>query len=368
MPRHPFIKASFPDPDLTPRKIAKRLMLRLTWIRVDRAAVDPDEQDEEKLYDLACLGRLDGVCLTPEDHTRVDRRAARLHERKLRLSGIGHLERSDRDKLSVLKGGVALAAITDEHQADSLAATLHAEMPWMSAATEYAWHAMRRSVREGHVGFRLPPVILDGPPGIGKTRWARRLGDLIGTTSTIIDATTEAASFAVVGCQRGWSGARPSRVLEHILTDLVGNPFIIIDELDKAGRTRSDRGQSYGLAEGLLPLLEPGTAHDWTCPYYRVRFDMSCLSWVLLTNSLTPVPEPLLSRCTVLKMNELNLADLLGFAEREGLARGFSEASVHAITAALAAVAPQAAMRPSLRTVLRMLDRAADLENKPMVI
>lgn len=85
-------------------------------------------------------------------------------------------------------------------------------------------------------------------------------------------------------------------------------------------------------------------------------------------NSLAPVPEPLLSRCTVLKMNELNLADLLGFAEREGLARGLSEASVHAITAALAAVAAQAVMRPSLRTVLRMLDRAADLEKKPMVI
>lgn len=56
----------------------------------------------------------------------------------MRLSGIAHLERSDRDKLSVLKSGVALAVITDEHQADSLAATLHAEMPWMSAATEYA--------------------------------------------------------------------------------------------------------------------------------------------------------------------------------------------------------------------------------------
>ncbi|MFN4061447.1 MAG: hypothetical protein ACK4IA_11930 [Paracoccus hibiscisoli] len=29
MPRHPFIKASFPDPDLTPRKIAKRLTLHV---------------------------------------------------------------------------------------------------------------------------------------------------------------------------------------------------------------------------------------------------------------------------------------------------------------------------------------------------
>lgn len=53
MLRHPFIKATFPDPELTPRKISKRLMLHLTRIRIDRAGVDVDEQDEERLYDLA---------------------------------------------------------------------------------------------------------------------------------------------------------------------------------------------------------------------------------------------------------------------------------------------------------------------------
>ncbi|WP_265500568.1 hypothetical protein [Paracoccus beibuensis] len=71
---------------------------------------------------------------------------------------------------------------------------------------------MRRSVREGQPGFRLPPVILDGPPAIGKTHWARRLGDLIGAGTTVVDATSEAGSFGIVGCQRGWSGARPGRV------------------------------------------------------------------------------------------------------------------------------------------------------------
>lgn len=149
---------------------------------------------------------------------------------------------------------------------------------------------------------------------------------------------------------------------------LAGNPVIIIDELDKAGCTQSERSQSYGLAEGLLPLLKPGTAIDWSCPYYRVGFDMSHVSWVLLPNRLDPVPELLFSRCTMLQMTQLNPSDLISYAEREGLARGLSEASVHSIITALAAIAPQGALRPSLRTVLRMLDRAADLENKPMVI
>lgn len=157
-------------------------------------------------------------------------------------------------------------------------------------------------------------------------------------------------------------------MLEFILARLTGNPFIVIDELDKAGHVRSDKGHPFGLAEGLLPLLEPATAADWTCPYFRVRFDMSLLSWVLLTNTVAPLPEPLLSRCTILRLQEVDLADLIGFAAREGRARALSEASIHSITDALAAVAPYAPIRPSLRTVLRMLDRAADLENRPMVM
>lgn len=61
-------------------------------------------------------------------------------------------------------------------------------------------------------------------------------------------------------------------MLEFILMRMTGNPFIAIDELDKAGHVRSDKGRSFGLAEGLLPLLEPATAADWTCPYFGVRF------------------------------------------------------------------------------------------------
>ncbi|WP_299841911.1 hypothetical protein [uncultured Jannaschia sp.] len=50
-------------------------------------------------------------------------------------------------------------AIPTEHLADKIAAALHADMPWMAAATETVWHAMRRSVREGDPGLRLPPLL-----------------------------------------------------------------------------------------------------------------------------------------------------------------------------------------------------------------
>lgn len=314
------------------------------------------------------MGAVEGISVPQKDHRRANRRASRLHDRILRASGVGHLDKQDRERLSPLKDGVSLAQISDEHHADVLAATLHQEMPWMAPATEHAWNAMRRSVREGHPGFRLPPVIFDGPPGIGKTHWARRLGELIGAGSLVIDATSEGGSFAVVGSQRGWSSARPGRVFEFVLERLSGNPLVVVDEVEKAGDVRSSSGHSHALAPALLPLLEPVTAADWSCPYFRVRCDMSWISWILLVNNLAPLPEPLISRCTVLRLQDVELPHLMAFAERQGRARGLSGASISAIVDALAVVAPHAEARPSLRTVLRMLQRALDMENRSVAM
>lgn len=46
-------------------------------------------------------------------------------------------------------------------------------------------------------------------------------------------------------------------------------------------------------------MLEPGTAAVFDCPYYRVRFNMSHLNWILTANTLETVPPPLLDRCHI---------------------------------------------------------------------
>ncbi len=166
---------------------------------------------------------------------------------------------------------------------------------------------MRRSVREGWPGLRLPPLLLDGPPGIGKSHWARRLGALLSAPVTVIEATGESASFGVVGSQRGWGGAHPGRPIETVLQTLIGNPVIVVDEVEKAGTITSNKGTAYGLTEGLLPLLEPLSARRWSCPYYQVKFDMSWVGWVMTSNDYRRLPAPLLSRCPPLRLQALTL-------------------------------------------------------------
>lgn len=230
-------------------------------------------------------------------------------------------------------------------------------------ATEKVWHDARRSVREGWLALHFSPILLVGPPGAGKSTWARHLASAIGTPSVEVEATVESASFGILGSQRGWGNSAPGRLVNTILRTKVGNPITIIDEVEKAGSVISNQGRNFDLCNGLLPLLEPSTASKWSCPYFEVPFDMSLVSWILTANDIAPVSAPLRSRCPPIQVGLPTKQHLIGFSERVGHRRGLSEMGIGIVQELIERRGGAAAL--SLRMVLRMIERALALENKP---
>ena len=166
-----FIEAQFHNADKDRRAIRQRLERFLKTRRaLERGIVPPDPGDRDAR--LRGENELMQVGLGREGQARVDRRMGRPVERRAAAAGLSHLKLDDRRALEVLRNGVKLIRIQTEHQADEIAAGIHENMPWMAPATDFLWKSMRRSFRNGDAGFRLPPVLLDGPPGIGKSMWA----------------------------------------------------------------------------------------------------------------------------------------------------------------------------------------------------
>lgn len=357
----PFHNLTFMDDIAKLRDIEERWTRFLKRFRreaqeADLAAGKITEEDLVPPYNL----------IDESDRRRIKRRAMRLLERAHSKTGMYHLSEENRARLTPLRGGLPVAKITTEHEADEIAAALHAEMPWMAPATEAVWHGLRASAREGLPGVRFNPLVLVGSPGIGKSFWARRLAHHLNVPTTKIEATGEPAAFSIVGLQKGWGSASPGKLVQTVLRDRHAGPLMIVDEVEKADEVHSNKGSRHTLTDALLPLLERMTARDWQCPFFQIQMDMSWLNFVLTANGRKGLPEPFQSRCVVLDLPDLTPEQLRQFAIAQGTRRGLPEPALQALVDVFDCGAISNA-RLSLRTVSRMLDRAETLAHRPML-
>lgn len=196
----------------------------------------------------------------------------------------------------------------------------------------------------------LPPVILIGPPGCGKSTNARKLAELSGAPVRKLDAAASNASFAVAGADATWGGAQAGVSLQEIAKTGIANPIMIVDEIEKAGALRSSGGSRVSLPEALLGLLEPSSSTSWECPYTRRSYNMSQISWILTANTRTGIPAPLLDRCRVFDIGHPQGEDLETLIRTLAAGLIFDEVTDRLIARVLAA-APRDAHRPCAASV-----------------
>src|SRR3954470_10217172 len=80
----------------------------------------------------------------------------------------------------------------------------------------------------------LPPMLLLGEPGIGKTHFARKLAELLGTGYGFVPMSSLTAGWVLSGASSQWKNAKPGKVFDTFLNGDYANPVIVVDELDKA--------------------------------------------------------------------------------------------------------------------------------------
>jgi len=200
--------------------------------------------------------------------------------------------------------------------------------------------------------LELTPMLLLGPPGVGKTHFARQVADLLGTGMNLVPMSSMTAGWLLSGSSSQWRGARPGKVFESIVEGQYANPVIVVDEIDKASADAQ-----YDPLGALYSLLEHDTASHFTDEFAEVAIDASQVIWIMTANDERGIPKPIMNRMNVFEIEPLSAQAAQKIAKRlyqsirseHGWGKYFDEEPTQSLLERLAQLAPRE-MRRALMT------------------
>ncbi|WP_291012934.1 AAA family ATPase [Hydrogenophaga sp.] len=146
----------------------------------------------------------------------------------------------------------------------------------------------------------IPPILLAGPPGVGKTHFTLELARLMERPVRRHSFDAAHTASALMGSDRNWANTRYGLIFDAVCLGERADPVILLDELDKVAE------HTYG-GSPLAPLhslLEPVTSANVTDISAGLQFDASHVLFVATANDLRLVPPPIQSRFQVFHIEQ----------------------------------------------------------------
>ena len=171
--------------------------------------------------------------------------------------------------------------------------SLHADFPNFSAVTTLIQQRLLLCGLAPDRHIKLPPILLTGPAGVGKTAYCQRLAALLTLRFEKIDLSSAVAAFTMTGLDSGYGSGHPGRVWESLNHDSL-SVLWLLDEVEKANQELRHGGNQY-----LLGLLEPVSATRFVDNCTLLPIDASWICYVATCNDKSLIDAPLLSRFEV---------------------------------------------------------------------
>lgn len=156
--------------------------------------------------------------------------------------------------------------------------------------------ANREAANQVRPPVRLPPLLLYGPPGVGKTHFCESLAKVLGVPVRRHPMDQAETSGALLGSDAVWGNSRYGLVFDLLGLGEYANPLVILDELDKA-QTMGKTSGGFSSPTGVLhSLLEPVSAAQVRDISLDLELDASQITWIATANYPWWVPVTLRSR------------------------------------------------------------------------
>ena len=226
------------------------------------------------------------------------------------------------------------------------------------------------AVRKLKPGYDGTILCLAGPPGVGKTSLGKSIAAALGRTFYRFSLGGMRDEAEIKGHRRTYVGAMPGKIIQALKRVEVNNPVIMLDEIDKIGK--SFQGDP---ASALLEVLDPEQNSNFIDNYLDIPFDLSKVLFIATANYINDIPEALLDRMEVIELSGYTLEEKVAITtkwiiprqlKKHGLLKADLSLSLNVIKKIIADYAREPGVRVLEQHIAKLCRRAAlDKVSKP---
>ncbi|MCE2982331.1 MAG: endopeptidase La [Parachlamydia sp.] len=199
-------------------------------------------------------------------------------------------------------------------------------------------------------GVKGSIICLVGPPGVGKTSIGKSIARALNRKFYRFSVGGMRDEAEIKGHRRTYIGAMPGKMIQALKNCQTMNPVIMLDEVDKMGRSfNGDPGSA------LLEVLDPEQNAEFLDHYLDVRCSLSDVLFIVTANVLDTIPEPLKDRMDILRLSGYIMQEKIEIAKKYLIPRNRKEMGLKSTQVSFT--------QEALRTMINGYAREAGVRN-----